>query len=93
MEGLLTSNVSISNGNIKYPIRKSIFAVNLPLELFPATVANTDIGSIKSLHTFLKNCLYHKLVKFEQNRMVQTARNFEFFDKKPDLFKPLLTKS
>ena len=39
-------NVSISNGNIKYPRGKSIFAVNLPLQLFPATVANADIGSL-----------------------------------------------
>ena len=26
------------------------------------------------------------LVKFEQNRMVQTTRNFEFFDKKLGFF-------
>ena len=26
------------------------------------------------------------LVKFEQNRMVQTTRNFEFFDKKKRVF-------
>ena len=64
MERLLTSNVSISNGNMKYPIRKSIFAANLPVKLFPATVANADIGSLKSLHTFLRKCLFHMLVKF-----------------------------
>ena len=45
--------VSISNGNIKYLIGKSIFAVNLPLQLFPATVANADIESLKYRHTFL----------------------------------------
>ena len=39
--------------NIKYPIGKSIFAVNLPVKLFPTTVAYADIGSLKSLHTFL----------------------------------------
>ena len=82
MKRFWTSNVSISNDNIKYPIGKSIFAVNLPLKLFPATVANADIGSLKSLHTFLKKCLYHMLVEFEQNRMVQTTRNFEFLTKK-----------
>ena len=60
MERLKTSNVSIRNGNIKYPIEKSIFAVNLPFKLFPATIANT----------FLKKCLYRMLVKFQQNRMV-----------------------
>ena len=26
------------------------------------------------------------LVKFEQNRMVQTTRNIELFDKKPDFY-------
>ena len=66
----------------KMPDRKSIFAVNLPLKLFRATVANADIGSLKSLHKFLYKCLYHMLVKFDQNRMVQTTRNFELFDKK-----------
>ena len=31
--------------------RKSIFAINLPLKLFPATVANADIGSLSlSIH-------------------------------------------
>ena len=53
MERLQTSNVSIRNSNIKYPIGKSIFTVNLPLELFPATVANAAIESLKSLHKFL----------------------------------------
>ena len=37
----------------KMPYRKIIFAVNLPLKLFRATVANADIGSLKSFHTFL----------------------------------------
>ena len=32
-------------GNIKCPIGKSIFLVNLPLKLFCATVANADAGS------------------------------------------------
>ena len=76
MERLKTFNVSISNGNIRHPIG------NLPLKLFPATVANADIRSPKSLHTFLKECLYHMLLKFEQNRMVQTTRNFELLTKK-----------
>ena len=74
--------MSISNGNIKYPIGKSIFVVNLPLKLFPATVTNADIGSLKSLHTLFDKDLDHMMVKFEQNCMVQTTRNFELFDKK-----------
>ena len=82
MEKLQTSSVSISNGNIKCPIRKSIFAVNLPLKLFCATVVNADLESPRSLHTLFRKCLYHILVKFEQNRRVQNIRNFGLFDKK-----------
>ena len=51
--------------------RKIIFKVNLPLKLFRVTVAYKDIGSL-ILKTFFNKCLYHMLVKFEQNRMVQT---------------------
>ena len=49
----LEFDVSISNGNIKYLIGKSIFAVNLLLKLFCVTLANADMGSSKFLHTFL----------------------------------------
>ena len=69
MERLQTSNVSISNDNIEYPIGKSIFAVNF----FPATIANADIGSLKSLHTLFDKYFNHMKVKFEQNRTVQTT--------------------
>ena len=69
-------------GNIKCPIGKSIFAVNVPFKLFRAAVASADIESLKSLHTFLKKCLYHMPVKFEQNPMVQTTRKIELFNKK-----------
>ena len=75
------------------PDRKIIFAVNLPLKLFPATVANADIGSLKSLHTFLKKCLYNMQVNFEENHMVQTKRNFELFEKKQGFYKPLFQRS
>ena len=82
MEKLWTSNVSISKFYIKYPIGKSIFAVNLPLKLFPATVANADIGSLKSLHTLFDKYLDHILVKFEQNCIVQTTRNLSSLTRK-----------
>ena len=37
------------------------------------TIADTDIESLKSLRTLFDKCLDHMLlVKFEQNRMVQT---------------------
>ena len=64
MERLQTSNISISNGNVKYLSGKSIFAVHLPLKLFPATVTNSDIGSQKSLHTLFDKYLDHMRVKF-----------------------------
>ena len=47
----------------------------------------------------LKKCLYHILVKFEQNCMVQTTRNVGLFDRKTKqnktkrgFLKPFLTK-
>ena len=92
MERHYASKVSISNGNIKCPIGKSIFAVKLPLKLFCPTVANANIGSLKSLHTLFDKYLEHTLVKFEQNRMVRNIQNFELHDKKPGFFKPFLTK-
>ena len=46
-----TSNVSIRNGDKKYPIRKSTFAVNLMFKLFRVTIANADIGSVRPLNT------------------------------------------
>ena len=67
--------------NIKYPIGTSIFAINLTLN-FCVTVADADIENVKYLHIFLKNYLYHLLVKSEQNRMVRTTRNFELFKRK-----------
>ena len=84
METLWTSNVSVSNGSIKCPIRKSISRVNLPLKLFCATVANADTGSLKFLHTLFDTYLDHMLTKFEANRMALNVQNFSFFDKKPD---------
>ena len=46
------------------------------------TIADTDIGSLKSFFTLFDKYLDHMLMKFEQNRMVQTVQNLELFDKK-----------
>ena len=67
MERLQISNVGINNSHVQYQSGKLIFAVNLPLKLFPAPVANADIGNQKSLHTLFDMYLDHVLVKFEQN--------------------------
>ena len=54
-----------SNGNLKYQIGKSIFAVNLPLKLFRAIVANSNTASLKSLNTLFATYLEYMLAKFE----------------------------
>ena len=97
---LKPSNVSISNGNIKYPIIKSIFAVNLQLkrerekkELFLATVANVDIWSLKSLHISYDKNLDHMLVKFEQNCIGPNYTKFWAFWQKTSFLKPIFDKA
>ena len=80
MDRFKTSDVIIpKNGDIRYPIEKSIFAINFPLKLFRVTVVNVGIESLKSLHTFLKNILYHMPLKFELNRMVLCTRQKPVF--------------
>ena len=44
--------------------------------VFYITIANADIGSLKFLHTLFDKYLDHMLVKFEQNRVVQTILSF-----------------
>ena len=82
MERLCSSNVGVRNDNIKCPIRKSIFTVNLLFKLFRATVANADTGSLKFLHALFDTYLDHMLAKFEPKRMVQNVPNLKFIDKK-----------
>ena len=48
MERLYTSDVNISNVNIKYPVGTSIFAINLTLKLFRVNVADADTESLVS---------------------------------------------
>ena len=50
--------------------------------IFYVTIADADIGIVKSLQTLFDKHLNHRLVKFEQNRMVRTIQNFVLFDKK-----------
>ena len=40
--------------------------------VFYFTIADTDIASLKCLHTLFDKCLNHMLVNFEQKRMVRT---------------------
>ena len=53
--------------------------IDFPIGHFMYTIADADIGSLKSLHTLFDNYLDHMLVKFEQNRMVRTIQNLVVF--------------
>ena len=57
-----------------------------------ATVGKADTDSLKFLHTLFNTHLDHIQAKFEPNRFVQNVQNFELFDKKPSVLKPVLTK-
>ena len=46
------------------------------------TIANTDAGSLKSLHALFDTYLDYILTKFKANCMVQNVQNVELFDKK-----------
>ena len=60
--------------------------INAKIDFFRSgiyvNISDADIGSLKSLHTLFDKYLDHMLVKFEQNRRVQTQQNVELFDKK-----------
>ena len=55
-------------------------SVNLRLKLFRAIGLNADTGILKFLCTLFDTYLVHILAKFEPNRMVQNAQNFEVLD-------------
>ena len=61
-----TSNVSISDGNVKYFIHDSEVHVILMFKLFRVTVAGTDIVSLSHLQLLDEWCVYHRLVNFNE---------------------------
>ena len=71
---------------IKCPIGKSNFAVNLPINLFHATVANADIGSLKSLHTFLTQVFVPYASEIWTKSYGPNYTKFWVFDKKLGFF-------
>ena len=92
MERRYASNVSVSNDDLKYPIGKSIIAVNLPLKLLYVTVANANTESLKSLPILFDTYLDYMLAKFEPNRIVQKVKKIELLDKNPSSFKTIFDK-
>ena len=98
MERLKTSNVSVSNGNLKYPIGKSIFSVNLPLKLFCATVAKyANTESRKSLRTLFDTYLDYIIVHageiWTKSYSPKCTKQWNFWTKNRVLLKPLFDKA
>ena len=71
------AKVARKSFNGRFTTKKMIFR-----PVFYITIAETDIRSLKSLHTLFDKYLDHVLVKYKQNRMFQTIQNFELFNKK-----------
>ena len=78
----ITSNVSISNGNTEEFEWQTYYKHLFSDRAFYVTIADADIGRLKSLYTLFDKYLDHMLVKFEQNRIVRNIQNFVVFDKK-----------
>ena len=70
------------SASVLMPDRKINFAVNFPLKLLHATVANAGTRSLKSLHTLFDTYLGHMPVEIWTNRMDLKVQNFEPFEKK-----------
>ena len=77
-----TSDVSICNGNKKYPIVTSIFTQIVAFKLFHVSIAITNSISSKYYLKFLTNYCNHKLTKFRQNWMIRTTQDLNLRDKK-----------
>ena len=73
---------------MKYPIKTSVFALNVPSKLSRVTVMMLPLEILSIFIQSLKY-LYHMLVKFTHN----CTWNFELFDKKLMFLKPFLKKS
>ena len=77
-----TLDFSISNGNMEEFWWQIDCRNWFSDRAFYVTIADIDIGSLKSFYALFGKYLDHILVKFEQNCMVQTVQNFVLFDKK-----------
>ena len=55
--------------------------IDFPDRAFYVTIANADIGSLKSLHTLFDKYLDHMLVKFEQTSYGPNHTKFCAIDK------------
>ena len=82
-ETTILPTTGASNGNPKRFNLKFTAKYDVPMVFYafmPTCIADTEIGSLKSLHALISLCkyLYHSTtVKIEQNCMVQTTHNFQ----------------
>ena len=74
------------------PDWKCNFCSKFSFKLFCGTVANADMKSLKSLHTFFDMYLDNMLKKFESNFMVQNYK-IRAFSIKPDFLKTIFDKA
>ena len=70
-----TFKVSISKGNIKEPIGKSTFYTKFYVQTLPIFSLLLLTSEILNTICISLYYIYHKLVKFEQNRMIGTTQN------------------
>ena len=56
--------------------------------MFPLLLITVEV---KTPFVIPNNYVYHKLAKFDQNRMIRTIQNFELFYKKPFQMLNILT--
>ena len=63
--------------------KHQLFTINFAFKLFHVSISIDNCRSQKYHMEFLNNYVYHKLAKFDQNRMIRTLHNFELFYKKP----------
>ena len=74
--------LDFSNSSMEEVLMSNLLQKLISELAFYVTIADADIGSLKSYHTFFDKYLDHILIKFEQNRKVQTIQKFVLFDKK-----------
>ena len=59
--------------------KHQLFTLNFAFQLFHVSIAIDNCKSQKYHLYFLYNYVYHKLAKFDQNRMIWTIQIFSFF--------------
>ena len=62
--------------------KHQLSTLNFAFQLFHVSIAIDSCRSQKYHLKFLNNNVYHKLAKFDQNRMIRPIQNFELFLRK-----------